>query len=43
MAEFTLPSNSKVVEGRIYKNVQKLKDSKILKIYRWNPETNDNP
>ena len=43
MAEFTLPSNSKVVEGRIYKNVQKLENAKILKIYRWNPETNDNP
>ena len=43
MVEFTLPSNSKVIEGRVYKNMHKSKNSKILKIYRWDPETNENP
>ena len=43
MVEFTLPLNSKVIEGRIYKNMQKSEDLKILKIYRWDPETNENP
>ena len=43
MAEFTLPANSKVLEGRVYKNTQTSENPKILKIYRWDPETNDNP
>ena len=43
MVEFTLPLNSKVIEGRIYKNMQKSGDLKNLKIYRWDPETNENP
>jgi len=43
MAKFILPSNSKVVEGRVYKNMQISEHLKILKIYRWDPETNKNP
>ena len=43
MAEFTLPLNSKIIEGRIYKSLKKSEDLKILKIYRWNPEIKDNP
>ena len=43
MTEFSLPSNSKVINGRVYQNLQKSENLKILKIYRWNPETNDNP
>ena len=43
MTKFTLPTNSKVLKGRIYKNTQASKNPKILKIYRWDPETNDNP
>ena len=43
MGKFTLPPNSKVVTGHIYKDMQKSKDAKVLKIYRWNPETKDNP
>ena len=46
MVEFTLPKNSKVVEGishisHISNN--KNKESKKLKIYRWDPEKNENP
>ena len=43
MTEFTLPANSKVLEGRVYKNTKTSENTKILKIYRWDPETNDNP
>ena len=43
MAEFILPKNSKIVEGILYKNKQRSEDLKIFKIYRWNPETKDNP
>jgi succinate dehydrogenase / fumarate reductase iron-sulfur subunit len=44
MAEFTLPKNSKVTTGKTYKlegsHTQKLKR---FKVYRWDPETPDNP
>ena len=43
MAKFILPLNSKVVEGRVYKKICASEHLKILKIYRWNPETKNNP
>ena len=43
MVEFTLPNNSKVVEGISYVSKQVLESSKKLKIYRWDPEKNNNP
>ena len=43
MVEFTLPKNSKVVEGISHISNNKNKGSKKLKIYRWDPEKNENP
>ena len=43
MAEFILPKNSKILKGRTHKNINTPKDPKMFKIYRWDPETNDNP
>ena len=43
MVEFALSSNSKVLEGHVYKNILQSEDVKVLKIYRWDPETNGNP
>jgi succinate dehydrogenase / fumarate reductase iron-sulfur subunit len=43
MAEFTLPQNSKVIEGVTYSAKQTLEDPKKLKIYRWDPEKKINP
>ena len=43
MAKFTLPMNSKVLKGRVHKNINTSQDPKALQIYRWDPETNENP
>ena len=43
MVEFILPANSKVVQGHVYKNKEQSKNKKFLKIYRWDPEKNENP
>ena len=43
MVQFTLPKNSKVVEGYRHPNKSIIKDSKIFKIYRWDPEKKENP
>ena len=43
MVEFTLPKNSKVVEGVVHSSKELAQDPKILKIYRWNPEKKQNP
>ena len=43
MVEFTLPQNSKVSTGKNYNLKDKPKFSKKLKIYRWDPEKNENP
>lgn len=42
MAEFTLPRNSKITEGRTYKAEQG-KRLKAFKIYRYDPDTGANP
>ena len=43
MVEFTLPKNSKVVEGQRYKAPAGAKRVRELKIYRWNPDDEKNP
>ncbi|WP_159013448.1 succinate dehydrogenase iron-sulfur subunit [Acidisoma sp. S159] len=43
MVEFTLPKNSKVVEGQRYKAPAGAKRVREFKIYRWNPDDEKNP
>ena len=43
MVKFTLPQNSKVIKGRSHINKTPSEIPKIMKIYRWDPETKDNP
>ena len=42
MAEFTLPKNSKVMRGREWK-AEEGKRLKTFKIYRYDPDTGENP
>jgi succinate dehydrogenase / fumarate reductase iron-sulfur subunit len=43
MVEFTLPKNSKVEIGKSYKLSAEAKNVRDFKVYRWDPETPDNP
>ena len=44
MAEFTLPKNSKIKkEGKVHKAPAGAKDVKSFKIYRYDPESGENP
>ena len=43
MAEFTLPANSKIYEGKTHKAVIKAKNPKKIKIYRYDPDSSENP
>src|SRR6202165_6215646 len=43
MSEFTLPSNSKVGEGRHWKLAQPAQHVKSFRIYRWDPKKGTNP
>ena len=43
MVQFTLPTNSKIVEGRTHQNKDQDILSKKLEIYRWDPEKQENP
>ena len=43
MAEFTLPENSKINIGKSYTNSENSKHNKIFHIYRWDPDSRDNP
>src|SRR5487761_713783 len=43
MAEFTLPKNSKVTEGKTWPHPAKAKEEREYRIYRWNPEDGRNP
>ena len=44
MAEFTLPRNSKVrKDGRVFKAPQGAKNVRVFKIYRYDPDSQDNP
>ena len=43
MVDFFLPKNSKITEGKKYLLQSNSNSSKKLKIYRWDPEKNNNP
>lgn len=43
MVEFTLPANSKVLEGKKHAPKKQAKKPKTFKIYRYDPETKANP
>ncbi len=43
MAEFALPANSKVKPGRTYPAAEGAARKKTFKIYRWDPDTGENP
>ena len=43
MVQFNLPQNSKILKGQYFKNKTGSSNLRIIHIYRWNPEKNDNP
>jgi len=43
MAEFTLPANSKVREGKTWPAPEGAKNPKTFRIYRWNPDSGETP
>ena len=43
MVQFSLPQNSKILKGQYFKDKTGSSNLKIVHIYRWNPEKNDNP
>lgn len=42
MAEFKLPANSVVKEGKFFKN-ENATNKRVFKVYRWSPDTGENP
>lgn len=43
MAEFRLPANSKISQGKTYYTAGDAKNTKPFKVYRWDPEGGENP
>ena len=43
MVEFTLPKNSKVGKGRVFKAAPDAKKVKEFRVYRWSPDDDRNP
>lgn len=43
MAEFRLPPNSQVKIGKEYKSQEEIKERRVFKIYRYNPDSGENP
>jgi succinate dehydrogenase / fumarate reductase iron-sulfur subunit len=43
MAKFTLPKNSKIIEGKKFPAPQGAKDKKTFRVYRWSPDDAENP
>lgn len=43
MAEFKLPANSRVVRGKTYYSSGTVKNLKNFQIYRWDPDSGENP
>lgn len=43
MAEFTLPKNSKVKPGKTFAHANGASNKKIFRIYRWEPDSGENP
>ena len=43
MVELALPRNSKITEGKKWPKPQNENNIREFKVYRWNPEDNQNP
>ena len=43
MAEFTLPKNSKIKPGKTFANANGATNKKMFRIYRWEPDSGENP
>ena len=43
MVELLLPKNSKVKSGKNFEIKEKAKNKKVFLIYRYNPDTKENP
>lgn len=43
MAEFTLPKNSKIEKGKIFDVTNGAKNKKVFHVYRWEPDSGNNP
>lgn len=43
MAEFTLPKNSVLTKGKFYKAAEGTKNIRRVEVYRWDPDTGENP
>ena len=43
MAEFSLPANSKVTQGKNFLTDGDVQNAKVFSIYRWSPDDDDNP
>ena len=43
MVQFNLPKNSKILQGQYFKDKTGSSNLKIVRIYRWDPERNENP
>ena len=43
MAEFRLPANSRLVRGKTYYSSGAAKNLKTFHVYRWDPDSGDNP
>ena len=43
MAEFRLPKNSRIEKGKDFPAPEGAKNTKVFKIYRWNPDDGQNP
>ena len=43
MAQFILPENSKIRKGKTFAAANGAKNKKVFRIYRWDPDTGENP
>ena len=43
MVQFNLPKNSKILKGKYIKDKTGSSNIKLVHIYRWDPEKNENP
>jgi succinate dehydrogenase / fumarate reductase, iron-sulfur subunit len=43
MAQFKLPANSRITQGKTYGNVSGAKRAKTFQVYRWDPDSGENP
>ena len=43
MAQFSLPTNSKIIKGQYFKDQTGSKNIKKVNVYRWNPDDGKNP